>query len=67
MQSGTLVRVLRPDYVSGLIGVIEDSEIESKRWVIKLVKSFLKDRDRTVRLSLPESDFEVIEVTFKYI
>ena len=67
MQSGTLVRVLRPDYAAGLIGVIEGSEKGSKRWIVKLEKSLLKDRDRTVRLSLPESDFEVIEVTFKYI
>ncbi len=61
MKNGTLVRVLRPDYVAGLIGVIEASERESKRWIVKLEDSCLKDKEQTVRLSLPESDFEIIK------
>ena len=61
MKIGTVVRVLQPSYVAGLIGVIEGSEKESKRWIIKLEPSLLKDKDETVRLSLTESDFEVIE------
>ena len=61
MKIGTVVRVLRPNYAAGLIGVIEGSEKGSKRWIVKLDKSLLRDENQTVRLSLSESDFEVID------
>ncbi len=38
MKIGTVVRVLRPNYAAGLIGVIEGSEKGSKRWIVKLDK-----------------------------
>ena len=61
VKIGTVVRVLRPIYAARLIGVIEGSEPESKRWIIKLEKTLLSDKNETVRLSLYPSDFEVIE------
>ena len=62
MKVGDVVRILKPDYLIGLLGTIEGSEVESDRWIIKLEKSPFEDnQDKPVLLSLPESDFEVIE------
>ena len=62
MKVGDVVRTLKPDYAIGLLGTIEGSEGESGRWIIKLEQSPFEDnQDQPVRLSLPESDFEVIE------
>ena len=61
MKVGTVVRVLKPDYAAGLLGVVEGSEPDSERWIIKLEANYLKDKKHPVRLSLPESDFEVIQ------
>ncbi len=62
MKVGNLVRVLKPEYAAGFLGIIEGSEDESGRWIIKLEKSPFGDNENNpVRLSLSESDFEVIE------
>lgn len=62
MKVGDVVQILKPDYATGLLGTIEGSEGESGRWIIKLEKSPFEDnKDNPVRLSLPESDFEVLE------
>ncbi|MGV2828862.1 hypothetical protein [Myxosarcina sp. GI1(2024)] len=61
MRLGTLVRVLKPDYAEGLLGTIEGYEQEFDRWIVKLEQNPLEDEDEPVRLSLAESEFEVIE------
>ncbi len=62
MKVGDMVRILKPDYVIGLLGTIKGSEVEFERWIIKLEKNPFEDnQNKSVLFSLPESDFEVIE------
>ncbi len=62
MKVGDVVRILKPNYAKGLLGTIEAFESEYNRWIIKLKKnSFKNNEERSIRLSLPESDFEVIK------
>lgn len=61
MKIGAVIRVLRPEYAIGLIGVIEGYEEDSKRWIVRLDKNYLKDKDSNVILSLSELDFDVIK------
>ena len=62
IKVGTTIRVIEPNYAAGLLGTIECHEGDSGRWIIKLEESPLSNnKDAPWRLSLPESDFEVIE------
>ena len=62
MKVGSIVRILKPHYAIGLIGIIEGFEDELGLWIIKLWESPFNDNEnRPPQLSLPESDFEVIE------
>lgn len=59
MKIGTLVRILQPDYAQGLLGTVEGYESECDRWIIKLERESLRNRDELVRLSLEKTDFEI--------
>lgn len=59
VQVGTLVRVIYPDYATGMMGRIIGKEL-SGRWIVKLEQNLFEDGNETLLLSLEETDFEVI-------
>ncbi len=62
IKLGTVIRIIEPSYVKGLIGTIECFEDKSGRWIIKLEENPLdNNKNELLRLSLPESDFEIVE------
>ena len=62
MKVGNIVRILKPSYAIGLLGIIIGFEDKSGLWTIKLWKSpFNNGENKLLQLSLPESDFTVIE------
>ncbi len=56
---GMLVRVIYPEYVAGIRGIIRARE-PSGRWIVELEENNLQDSQNPVLLSLEASDFEVI-------
>lgn len=59
VKIGLLVRVLYPEYVSGMRGTIQGKE-SSGRWIVQLEKNPFKDTDKPLLLSLEESEFEIM-------
>jgi hypothetical protein len=60
VRAGTLVRILYPDYATGMIGRVQAKEI-SGRWIVQLRENPFNDSSEPLLLSLEETDFEVIE------
>ncbi len=61
IKVGARVRVLKPDYAKGYLGIIEGYEWEFDRWIVRLEQNPRKDKDEFIRLSLEESNFVAIE------
>ncbi|ACK70965.1 hypothetical protein PCC7424_2549 [Gloeothece citriformis PCC 7424] len=59
---GIAIRVIYPDYVAGMQGIIQGKE-SSGRWIVQLNENPFKDSEKPLVLSLEESDFEIIAVS----
>ena len=67
MKVGNIVRILKPGYAMGFLGIIVGFEDESGLWTIKLWENpFNSNENKLLQLSLPESDFTVIERNTKF-
>mgnify|MGYP000577382391 CR=1 FL=1 len=60
IKLGTIVEITYPDYIKGLKGIIKFQETE-KRWIVEVKSELFMFKNKSLLLSLEESDFKIIK------